>query len=272
MSKKFAVIGVGNMARAIITGVQAAPIAIDEIVLFDKNPAQYSLLSQGEKSYIYASSIEEAVESADCVLLSVKPQNFGEVLAVISKVKDAEKKLYITIAAGITAKDVSDALGGADTVRVLPNLPITIGSGVTAICNCDVCCERMQLVDSIFKTTGSVIYIDESEMNRIIGALSSSPAYIFKFIDCICKGAGAQGLDQPDLISAVCDVFIGSALLLKQSGKTPDELISMVASKGGTTEQALLSLDASDIEGTIRKAMIACTKRADELGKLSSDK
>lgn len=272
MNVKLGVIGVGNMARAIIAGVQSTSLPIDEIILCDKNPQQYSLLPSGDKKYAEADSIASAARDADCILLSVKPQNFDEILREIACVEGHEKKLYITIAAGITVNTVSKALGGADTVRVLPNLPITIAQGVTAICNSDIDAERFELVASIFRTTGSITYIDESEMNRIICATSSSPAYIFKFIDCICKGAEAQGLSGEQLMSAVCDVFIGSAMLLKNSGKTPEELIGEVASKGGTTERAIASLENAGIERIISEAMLACTARADELGKLSASK
>ena len=80
-------------------------------------------------------------------------------------------------------------------------------------------------------------------------------------------GATAQGLNGDELLNTVCDVVIGSAMLLKQSNDSPMELISKVASKGGTTEQALIKLNEGSFDETIEKAMIACTKRADELGK-----
>ena len=104
-------------------------------------------------------------------------------------------------------------------------------------------------------------------MNRVIGVLSSSPAYVFKFIDAICKGADAQGLDGRALLDAVCDVVIGSAMLLKSLPDTPAELISKVASKGGTTQRAIDTFDANDFDGIVTQAMIACTARADELGR-----
>ena len=74
-------------------------------------------------------------------------------------------------------------------------------------------------------------------------------------------------MDGKNLIDTVCDVVIGSALLLKQSVDTPTELISKVASKGGTTEQALIKLNEGNFDKVIEDAMIACTARADELGK-----
>ena len=267
MSHKLAVIGVGNMAKAIIAGIQAADVDISEIILFDKNKEQYVSLPQGGATYKFAESISLAVNDADCVLLSVKPQNMSDVLNEISTVEAHSKKLYITIAAGITVASISEALGNARVVRVLPNLPMTIGHGVSVICkNEDVSSADFDFVCSIFEPTGSTLIINESEMNRIIGVTSSSPAYVFKFIDAIYKGALAQGLPSDGLVDAICDVFIGAALLLKQSGETPEQLASKVASKGGTTERALLCLEGADIDKIVLDAMLACTNRADELG------
>jgi pyrroline-5-carboxylate reductase len=104
-------------------------------------------------------------------------------------------------------------------------------------------------------------------MNRIIGVTSSAPAYVFKFIDAICKGADIQGLDGTSLLNSVCDMVIGSAMLLKGSSDSPSELIAKVASKGGTTEQALIKLNDGNFDDVVKEAMIACTARADELGK-----
>lgn len=267
MNKKFAVIGVGNMAKSIIEGITSADIPVSSFYLFDKYPSACDNYKNKANFYI-ENDIISTVEKSDCVLLSVKPQNYSEILSEIKKANDFSKKLYISIGAGITSQSVSDELDGANVIRVLPNLPMTIGMGVSVICkNKNVSKEDFAFVEAIFASSGSTTLIDEEDMNAIIGVTSSSPAYVFKFINAIYMGAKAQGLDSDGILNAICDVVIGSAMLLKQSNDTPTELISKVASKGGTTEQALLKLDDGDFDKTIENAMKACTKRADELGK-----
>ncbi len=267
MKRSLAVIGVGNMAKSIIAGITSANLDVSKFYLFDKNTDTYKTMEQNP-AYNYCTSIDEAVEKADCVLLSVKPQNYPEVLENIKLADGYNGKLYISIAAGITSDSVSQTLDNAIVVRVLPNLPMTIGQGVSAICkNKKASAEDFEFINAVFASAGSTLIIDECEMNRIIGALSSSPAYVFKFIDAICKGAEAQGLDGSSLLDAVCDVVIGSAMLLKNCTDSPSELISKVASKGGTTQKALDTLDRYDFDDIIERAMIACTARADELGK-----
>ena len=266
-----AVIGVGNMAKSIIAGIVSSDISVSKIVLFDRNTEQYTDFNSQNIEITVANSIAEAVSKSNYVLLSVKPQNYPEVLNEISDIEGCETKKYISIGAGITSQSVSNVLNDAPVIRVLPNLPMLIGEGTSVICeNRSVDRESFDFVCSIFKSAGGVLIIDESEMNRIIGVTSSSPAYVFKFINAIYKGALVQGITDNGLLSAICDMVIGSALLLKQSDDAPDVLISKVASKGGTTEQALKVLDEGVFDKTIENAMIACTQRADELGKASN--
>lgn len=274
MERKLAVIGVGNMAKAIVGGIVSSQLAISDIIVYDKNSNQYNDLPKSTFCcFHYANTIEEAVASADCVLLSVKPQNYTEVLSDIQKIPHHAEKLYISIAAGISVTSVTNALGQARVIRVLPNVPMLIGKGVSLICKNDRIAEDdFSFVCTIFQSSGSILLIDEHDMNPMIGVTSSSPAYVFRFIDAIYQGALAQGISGSDLLNAICDVVIGSAQLLRQSDNTPEELIAKVSSKGGTTEQAMLTLQEYHFQDAIIHAMKACTKRADELGSSESKK
>ena len=263
--RKIAFIGVGNMANAIIGGLLRSKAAdCPHLILSDRFPEKCAPYT--ERGAILASSPAEAAKAADCVVLAVKPQNFSEVLSELGDVEGIEKKLVVTIAAGITVDTVKTALRGAPVVRVLPNTPMLIGMGVSGICRApDVAPADFAFVRAMFEASGSVTVIDEAEMNRIISVTSSSPAYVFAFIDAICKGASAQGLDGDTLLTAVCDMVIGSATLLRDGGISPAEQISRVTSKGGTTERAMAVLSERDMVGMVKEAMEACTRRADEL-------
>lgn len=261
-----AVIGVGNMAKAIISGVVSASLPVSDIILYDKNKQQYENLPEFER-YAYAETISAAIQSSDYVLLAVKPQNYAEILAEISQVPEHRNKVYISIAAGISSDYVSAFLHHACVIRVLPNVPMLIGKGVSLICeNKNTSSQAFSFVCELFCAAGSILLIQESDMNAMIGVTSSSPAYVFRFIQAIYQGARAQGVPEQNLLSAICDMVIGSALMLKTSADTPEQLIAKVASKGGTTEKALEQLTAGQFDQLIEKAMIACTKRADELG------
>ena len=280
MRTKIAFIGVGNMASAILSGITSRntdPIDWSDIILFDRmadKMEKYVALGATE-----ANSIEEAVTLADCILLCVKPQNFCEILPIISTVKGVEKKLFITIAAGISSDTVTKATNNAPVVRVMPNTPMLIGKGVSAlsrneyVSDCD-----FEFACNIFASAGTVIAISEDEMNRIICVTGSSPAYVFMMIKAMYDGAVSQGLlkteqtsglTEKELTCAICDTIIGAATLLKSSDKSPEEQIAAVCSKGGTTERAVAELERYKFYEAFTSAMQKCTDRADELGSLN---
>ncbi len=273
MNYKLAFIGVGNMATATLLGITSEPSNIvdwENIILFDTFKEiieQYSA-----KGACIASSVSDAVEKADIVFLCVKPQTFPEILPEISQVTNVSSKIFVTIAAGIPMKTVSDAAHNAPVVRVMPNTPMLIGKGMIALCrNEKVGDLPFEFITNVFKSSGDVIIIDESEMNRIISVTGSSPAYVFMMIKAMYQGAVEQGLldnnlTEKDIIDSICNAIIGSAELMKSGTKTPDEQIATVCSKGGTTERAVAELnDYKFCEGIV-SAMKKCTARADELG------
>ena len=276
MRKKIAFIGVGNMASAIINGMASAGFDMSDVILFDRHIEKMQPFA--DKGAIIVSSVEAAVKMSDCVMICVKPQGFSDILPLIAGVDGAADRRYITIAAGITMESISDSLGGVSVVRALPNTPIMIGKGVSAICrNEGVSDADFDFVCSLFSPSSKVLKINEDQMNRIICVTSSSPAYIFLLIEAMLDGAISQGLvknelcpeglDENEIVEAICDTIIGSAELMKSGTKTPDEQIKTVASKGGTTERALAELREYRFSEAVVSAMKKCTERADELGR-----
>ena len=265
---KIGFIGVGNMASAMISGMTGVGLyPWSNIYLFDISEDKTARFA--EQGAIAVDSVKKLYDNCNCIVLSVKPQTFPSVLAELKACKNDKRVLYVSIGAGISTDSISTALDGAPVVRALPNTPMLIGKGVSAICRNDgVTDHEFEFSCSIFESAGSVLKITENEMNRIICVTSSSPAYVFMFIKAICDAATAQGLDGQAALSSVCDMVSGAAELLKTSDKTADELISMVCSKGGTTERAVAELNRLGFPEAIASAMQKCTDRANELGQI----
>lgn len=266
MKKTFAFIGAGNMAFAIIGGLtnkdSALCVPLEDVILFDANKAQYDKFADG---FTVAENIKEAVEKGDIIILAVKPQNYPDVLAEISGINLSDK-VIISIAAGISTDYICSKIGECAIVRAMPNTPLLVGKGVTALCHNDrVSNESFELIEQVFAASGITFRLDESDMNKICAVTGSSPAYVFLMIKSICDGAKAQGIESEDIYKSVCSMVIGSATLALVSDKTPDELIRMVCSPKGTTEQAMRVFEEENLHDTVIKAMDACTKRADEL-------
>lgn len=268
--KKLAFIGVGNMATAIIGAVTSGNIGVSfsDLVIFDK----FSEKCEGfkNKGAAVANSVTDAVREAEYVLLAVKPQNIAEVLG---EIKDngisLDNKVFISIAAGVSIGGIRKHLAtDAAVVRCMPNTPLQIGLGVTALCHSDNVSEKdFDFVRSIFESSGMTLVLNEAQMNTVICVNGSSPAYFYYFIDAMVKSAEAQGLKADNLTEAICRTVIGSAEMLIRSGKTAEELIRAVTSPKGTTERAMNELRGAEVDKIIHKAMVACTERAEEMSK-----
>lgn len=271
MKIKYSFIGVGNIARAFLGAMNTleGKLACDpsDIFLFDKNSSQTEEFKKS--GYVITNSIFECINASDYVFLCVKPQNYREVLSEIKNSKiHLTGKTFVSVAAGISTKQICECIGtDVAVIRTMPNTPLTIGQGVCAACRNEmVSSKAFERVCRIISSKAELLILDESKMNAIIGITGSSPAYVYRFIDAISDSAIKQGLDDPKILSAICKVFIGSAMMVLESKKDIKDLISAVRSPNGTTEKALEIFDSLDIDSIIDKAIIACNERADTLG------
>lgn len=267
MGRKVGFIGGGNMAGAIIGGiVRTGAFPAGQIAVYDRHREKREALSEKTGVRTAQSESELAAES-DIVFLAVKPQNFPEVLAKIRPVADAGK-VFVSIAAGVTSKSILEGLGCAcPVIRAMPNTPLLIGKGATAICRTENVPEDcFRLVRSFFSSCGIVETIEEEQMNAVISVNGSSPAYVYLLAKAMADSAVGQGIDGKTALSLICQTLEGSAGMLRLPEYTPEALIDMVSSKGGTTVEALQVLRRRDFESTVDEAMKACTKRAVELG------
>lgn len=267
MSKKIGFIGAGNMATAIIGGLLANRLkSSDEILVFDLDEAKLSAMA--EKGIASASNGTELVEKADIIVLAVKPQNYDEVLSGI-KAAVNENKIFVTIAAGISIEYVRKGIGkNCPAVRVMPNTPLLLGKGATAMCCSEnISDEDFNEVYNMFAFSGEVAILPEEQMNAVIAVNGSGPAYVYLFAKSMVDYAVSVGIDRETALKLVCKTFEGSAEMLRSGNDTPEELIKKVCSKGGTTIEAMNVLYERNVPQAINDAMAACTKRAGELSK-----
>ena len=258
-------IGAGNMATAILEGVVSKQVfQADHIMI--SNPHTDKLKQPQELGVGVTTSNKEVVLNSDIIVLAVKPQMFETVLADVCEL--CSNKCFVSIAAGISTAWIRDRLPGASVIRVMPNTPLQLGLGATAIAETsDVSHSLFQLVCNIFSAAGSVAVIPEAQMDDVIPISGSSPAFFFRMADVMVRWAQEQGMDPQTSLELAAAAMKGSAEMLLSSGKTANELIKQVCSPGGTTLAALTAFDDRDFDGLIYDAMSRCVRRSKELGK-----
>lgn len=266
MTDKIGFVGAGNMAGAIIGGILNNKVApAQNIGVINRTKAKCD--KYREKGAQVFDTYEEIAKFSDIIFLAVKPQNYEEVLKALKGFTD--NKIIVSIAAGISTDYIKSRLGeNSKVVRAMPNTPLLLGCGATALsCAAPVTDKEFEKVKDIFAAGGSVDVLPEDKMNAVISVNSSSPAYVYLFAKAVVRGAVEQGIDAETATSLIAKTLEGSALMINKSGYTPDELIKMVSSPGGTTLKALEALYEHNFEDAVVDAMKRCTKRAEELGK-----
>lgn len=266
MTGNIGFIGAGNMAGAIIEGILSQNVATaSQVAVMDVDTEKCQRFKQ--RGLNVFSSYEELAGFCKIIFLSVKPQNYEEVLGKLKGF--TESRIIVSIAAGISTGFIKSRLGeNSHVVRVMPNTPLLLGCGATAMCHvAPVTDEEFAEIKTIFEAGGSVDVLPEDKMNAVISVNSSSPAYVYLFAKALISGAEKQGIDYETALRLVVKTLEGSALMIKSSGKSPDELIKMVSSPGGTTLKALDALYEHKFEAAVIDAMERCTERAEELGK-----
>lgn len=258
-------IGAGNMATAILDGVVSNKVFEPDRIIIS-NPHSDKLQHPKSLGVQVSCSNEDVVKSSDIIVLAVKPQMYESVLDGISQF--CEGKCFVSIAAGISVAWIQKRLSGASVVRVMPNTPLQLGLGATAIAEAPVVPKEIfQCVCDIFSSAGSVAIIPESQMDDVIPVSGSSPAFFFRMADTMVRWAQEQGMDAQVALELAAASMKGSAEMLLHSGKTASELTRQVCSPGGTTLAALTAFDDRDFDGLIFDAMTRCTLRSKELGR-----
>lgn len=262
---KIGFIGAGNMTSAILTGVLKQGLVPPEAVWLSNRHADK--LKHFEAQGVNTSTDNAVVVKAvDILVLAVKPQMFDDVLPELTGI--AQGKCVVSIAAGISIRYLRGRLPGAQIIRAMPNTPLMVGMGATAVARADeVPRAQFQAVVDLFRAAGAVELIDEYQMDDIINVNGSTPAFFFRMADSLVKRTVDAGIDSDVALRLAARTMEGSARLLLESGKTPEELTKQVCSPGGTTLAALSAFDELDFDALLREAMRRCTQRSKELGR-----
>ncbi|NLP26787.1 MAG: pyrroline-5-carboxylate reductase [Clostridiales bacterium] len=260
-------IGVGNMGMAIMEGIKNSEIA-DNIKLFATDTDIKKLVSAKEQGVIVSSNAKELVQKCKYVILATKPQVFDIVLEDISEVID-EDTVLVSIAAGITGEYIkSKTISNAKVVLVMPNTPLLLGEGATALAKIEPTTkDEFEFICNIFKASGEIAILPKEKMKEVIALNGSSPAFIYLFAKGFIEYAKDVGIPKETAKILFAQSLIGSARMITESGDEIDELIEKVSSPGGTTLAGLDRLYEGKLVDTIKNACESCTNRAYELSK-----
>lgn len=262
-------IGAGNMASAIIGGMLESGHQADAIWVSAPDDSHLQNL-RNKFGVSVTTDNRYCAQQADMVVLAVKPQVMADVCRDIAPVVQNTRPLMVSIAAGLTAQTLDDWLGGGlPLVRVMPNTPSLVGKGAAGLfANEHVKDEQKTLAESVFKSIGSALWVDDENLLHGVTALSGSgPAYFFLMLEALEAAATEAGIAADTARQLAIQTMAGAAEMAARSEHDPAQLKRNVMSPGGTTEQAINTFEDGGMRELVSKAYNAAFRRSEEMAK-----
>ena len=264
---KIGFIGAGNMASAIIKGaVEKKAVEAQHIYVYDVDQIKLTSI-KSDLNVNIVNNLVDLLDSVDMILLAVKPNVMASVL---QEVKDSiANKAIVSIAAGWSA-DMIKAIVGKDkrVLRLMPNTPLMVGEGMTVFETPNNFTEdEFRFIENIFSSIGQVEQAPQKLMDAVTAVSGSGPAYVFMFIEALADAGVLCGLPRAQAIKLASQTVLGSAKMVLETGSHPGMLKDAVCSPGGTTIEAVKSLEQDGFRGAVIKATEQCAIKSRSMSK-----
>jgi pyrroline-5-carboxylate reductase len=271
MSKTtIAILGIGNMGGSLLNGLITRGFSPEHLSVYDPSDNIIKNIQHRASLHIGKNN-EEAVHSADVIILAVKPQMISSVAKEIAPFIQQRKPLVISVAAGILEASLASSLGkDIPIVRCMPNTPALIGCGASALyANVHVSAEQKNTAEFILSAVGIVVWLEDERLMNVATALSGSgPAYFFLLIEALQHAATQLGLPAETARLLTLQTAYGATRMALESNESVIELRKRVTSPGGTTEKAIDVLQKAHFQNLLLDTLQAATTRAEELAHL----
>jgi pyrroline-5-carboxylate reductase len=214
-----------------------------------------------------AATTLEIIDSADVIVLCVKPQVLPYVHAEIAG-RVPESTLALSIMAGVQIDTLRTGLQHDRIVRSMPNTPAQVGKGVTVwTATKQVSDQQKEQTSVILGALGDeYYYADEDYLDKATGLSGSGPGFVLLMVEAMIDSAVQIGYSRPDAHKMVLQLFDGTVELVRQTGLHPVELRNRVTSPGGTTAAGLYEMEACGVRTAITRAVQKAYEKSQELG------
>jgi pyrroline-5-carboxylate reductase len=266
-NKRLAILGAGNMGRALIGGLLRSGTRPEQISVGEPIAAAREVLAR-ELGITASADNLAAVSGAAVVVLAVKPQEAAAVLTALAGRWGAQGPLLISVAAGLRVATLQAWCGpGVAVVRAIPNRPALVGAAATGLfAPPRVAAPQRASAEQVFKSVGEVVWVPTEDALDVVTALSGSgPAYFFLLAELMAEAAERLGLEGPAARRLAAATLYGSGLLAHGGDADLTRLRAEVTSRGGTTEAALRVLEDAGLRASVTRALEAAAQRGREL-------
>jgi pyrroline-5-carboxylate reductase len=261
-------IGAGKLAGSVIRGLVRAGFCSPQEIIIREPHEQTRMALLDEVGIALANENTEIAEKAELVFIGVKP---GVVLSVIREIGGKiDNKVVISLAAGVQISAM-ESIAKARFMRAMTNTPSAICRAATALARgTRTANEDVDLARKIFGAVGVVVEVDEKQIDAVTALAGSAPAFVYKVIEAIAQGGEKMGLASDVALKLANQTVLGAAQLATETKMSPEELIKMVVTPGGTTAAGLDVMKKLGTSESLIAAVEAATKRGQEMAKKNS--
>jgi pyrroline-5-carboxylate reductase len=271
-ARRVAFLGGGKMAEALISGlIRSGGRTVDEIMVTNRREERAQELA-GKYGVTATLDNGEAVRWADVLVLMAKPQDTETLLSQIREHVTTDDTV-ISFAAGVRTSFVEKHLpDGVPVVRVMSNVPVMVDEAMSVISSGDMATdEHMTIAEELLSYVGRVLRLKEKHLDAVTATSGSGPAYFFLLAEAMIEACILLGLSRDVATEFIIQTMLGSAKMLRDTGKHPVELREMVTSPGGTTIAAIRHLEEAGVRAAFLNAIDAARQRSLELAQGGDD-
>jgi pyrroline-5-carboxylate reductase len=285
---RIAIIGGGNIGEALLAGLLRSDRQVKDMVVAERLPSRARYLS--DKYSVLVTGVADAVENANIVVIAVKPSDVESVTTEIADAaakadRDSAEQVFVSVAAGVATTYYESKLpAGSPVLRVMPNAPMLVGAGVSAVAKGRFATQdHLKDVSALFDAVGGVLTVSETHMDAVTAVSGSGPAYFFLMVEALVDAGVEAGLTRSVATDLVVHTLAGSAAMLLErmddnpapagddaTGRgvdtTPAQLRATITSPGGTTAAGLRQLERGRLREAVAAAVQAAKTRSEQLG------
>ena len=266
MDGKLAILGTGRMGEALLGGLLRSQWATpDQVWCTVRTPERAKSLAD-EYGVRADTDSAAAAADADVVIIAVKPQNIRVLLDEIAGAVSPGQTV-ISVAAGVPTSTIEEILAdGVPVVRVMSNVPVLVDEAMSVIApGRHAGEEHVAIADRILGHVGRVVHLGEEHLDSVTALSGSGPAYFFLLAEAMIDAGILLGLSRDVSTELIVQTMVGSAKMLRDTGRHPVELRESVTSPGGTTISAIRVLEEQRVRAAFLNAIEAAKRRSEEL-------
>jgi len=258
-------IGAGKLAGSVIRGLMRAKFCPAGDIIASEPNEQTRAALQKETGICLTAENAEVADRAEVIFIGVKP---AMVLPVLRELSDKlQSKVVISLAGGVRISSMEKS-ANARFMRALTNTPSAVCRAATGIARGSrTTSEDVDLATRIFGAIGAVVEVEEKQIDAVTALSGSGPAFVYTVIEALAKGGIKMGLSDEVALKLAAQTVLGAAALMQESKMSPEELVKMVVTPGGTTAAGLAAMEKLGTSESLIAAIEAATKRGQEMAR-----